>query len=192
MTTSAVLATRALRRIRVTAIGQDPSAAAQALAVQSLVDLHASWTADGLTVPGLPLEERFDQGLVAMLAVRLAGEFGKAPDEVLARDARRGERQIRAAFFGVPATRFDDAVINSGHQYGDGIIYGETDENYAPWSPSTAYKLREFVTNGANTYECVVAGTSDSSGGPSGTNSFITDGSVTWCWRRIVGEPPAE
>jgi hypothetical protein len=190
MTTNAVLATRALKRLRVIGSAEEPAAADQADAVQALVDLHASWTADGLTVPGLPLEERFDQSLVAILAVRLAGDYGKGLDEVLVRDAKRGERQIKAAFFGVPASRFDDAVKNTGHQYGEGIILGQTEENYSAWQAATAYRLREFVLNGANLYECIGEGTSAASGGPTGTNSFITDGTVTWVWRRIVGEPP--
>lgn len=191
MTTTAVLATRALRRLRVAAIGQEPSAAAQAAAVQALTDMHASWNADGLTVPALPLDERFDQGLVAMLAVRMAGDFGKAPDEIMVRDAINGERQIMAAYFGVPASRFDDALTSTGHNYDVGTLYGQVDDNYSQWKASTAYVLREFVTNNAMLYECVVAGTSASSGGPTGSDEAITDGTVTWTFRRIVGEPPS-
>lgn len=191
MTTTAVLATRALRRLRVAAIGQVPDAAMQAEAEQALIDMHAAWTATGLTVPGLPLENRFDEGVIAMLAVRLAGTFGKEPDQILYRDSQRGERQVRAAFFGVPASRFDDAVISTGHDYGSGILLGQSDDNYQAWAASTAYGLRQFVTNDANLYECVTAGTSASSGGPTGTNTYITDGTVTWTWRRIVGEPPS-
>jgi hypothetical protein len=53
-----------------------------------------------------------------------------------------------------------------------------------PWAPSTAYALREVVTNDdAGTdrdYICVTAGTSAGSGGPTGTGTGITDGTVTW------------
>ena len=192
MTTNAVLATRALKRIRVIGASEDPSAADQADVVQALVDMHASWTADGLTVPALPLDTRFDQAVTAMLAVRVAGDFGRGLDEVLVRDARRGERQVKAAFFGVPASRFDDAVAHTGHNYSDGIVLGSSEDNYSDWQASSAYRLREFVLNGAKLYECTVAGTSASSGGPTGTDAAITDGTVTWTWRRIVGEPPPE
>ena len=192
MTTNAVLATRALKRIRVIGAEEDPAAADQADVIQALVDMHASWTADGLTVPGLPLETRFDQAVIAMLAVRVAGDFGRALDEVLVRDARRGERQVKAAFFGVPASRFDDAVKNTGHNYSDGIILGQSEENYSNWQASSAYRLREFVINNADLYECITAGTSAASGGPTGNSSFIADGTVTWVWRRIVGEPPQQ
>jgi hypothetical protein len=192
MTTNAVLATQALKRLRLVGTGQNPAAADLQDAIDALESMHGSWTADGLVVPSLPLNTRFDQGVVAMLAVRLSGDYGKPIDEVLARDARRGERQIRGAFFAVPASRFDDAVKNTGHQYGDGIILGETDDNYGSWQASAAYRLREFVTNAANLYECTTAGTSAASGGPTGTDNAITDGTVTWSWRRIVGEPPQE
>ena len=190
MTTSAVLAARALRRLQVTAAGGTPSGASQADAEQALTDLHLSWRANGLTVPALPLDERFDQGIVAMLAVRLSEDYGKQPGPVLIRDANEGRRQIAAAFFAVPASRFDDALTSTGHDYGDGVLLGQSDDNYSAWQASTAYVLRRYVVNGANLYECIVAGTSASSGGPTGTDSSITDGTVTWSFVSINGEPP--
>lgn len=49
------------------------------------------------------------------------------------------------------------------------------------WAISTAYVLHQTVVNGPNTYICTVAGTSSGSpGGPTGTGTGITDGSVTW------------
>lgn len=192
MTTNAVLATQALKRLRLVGTGQNPAAADLQDAIDALESMHGSWTADGLVVPALPLNTRFDQGVIAMLAVRLAGDYGKPIDAVLARDAKRGEQQLQAAFFGVPASRFDDGLTSTGHDYGDGVLLGQSDDNYTSWQASTAYRLREFVTNGANLYECVTAGTSASSGGPTGTDNAITDGTVTWSWRRIVGEPPQE
>jgi hypothetical protein len=49
-----------------------------------------------------------------------------------------------------------------------------------PWAPSRAYTVGHQVHNGGNLYRCTVAGTSASSGGPSGTGGSITDGGVTW------------
>lgn len=46
------------------------------------------------------------------------------------------------------------------------------------WAGSTAYQQGEYVTNGGNTYICVQSGVS--SGGPSGTSTNITDGTVLW------------
>lgn len=53
----------------------------------------------------------------------------------------------------------------------------------AAWLPSTAYLVRDRVVNGGSVYQCVVAGTSASSGGPSGTGSDpIVDGTVQWSY----------
>jgi hypothetical protein len=187
MTTVAELAARALRRIRVVESGESPAAADQADAEQALTDIHGGWIASGLTIPALPLDARFDAGVVAILAVRLSEDYGKGVGPVLLRDASRGERDIMAAFLSVPASRFDDGLISTGHDYGAGILLGQSDDNYSEWAASTAYDLREYVTNGGNLYECTVAGTSAGSGGPTGTNTAITDGTVTWTWRRVVG-----
>lgn len=48
------------------------------------------------------------------------------------------------------------------------------------WIASNAFAVGQYCTNGGNTYQCTTAGTSASSGGPSGTGSSITDGTVTW------------
>ena len=48
------------------------------------------------------------------------------------------------------------------------------------WAASTAYAVGNLRANGAGVYRVTVAGTSAASGGPTGTGSAITDGSVTW------------
>lgn len=48
------------------------------------------------------------------------------------------------------------------------------------WVGSTAYTAGQYRTNGANQYKCVTGGTAASSGGPTGTGTGITDGTVTW------------
>lgn len=50
------------------------------------------------------------------------------------------------------------------------------------WTASTAYAVGDTVLNGGNTYRCTAAGTSASTGGPTGTTASITDGSVTWTY----------
>jgi hypothetical protein len=47
------------------------------------------------------------------------------------------------------------------------------------WAALTEYAVDDRVTNGGNVYECIKRGTSDGSGGPTGTESSIVDGSVT-------------
>jgi hypothetical protein len=48
------------------------------------------------------------------------------------------------------------------------------------WVGSTAYYAGDKIVNGSQAYECTISGTSASSGGPTGTGSAITDGTVTW------------
>ena len=48
------------------------------------------------------------------------------------------------------------------------------------WAPSTSYAVGNRRSNGGNAYQCIIAGTSASSGGPAGTGSSITDGGATW------------
>jgi hypothetical protein len=189
MATPQQIVTRALRRLNVIPAGGTPSAEDVDEGVEALTAMVNSWEADGLTGDILPLDARFEAGVVAMLAVRVAGEYGKEPDAVLVRDAENGWTQISSAFFAVPASRFDSALKYTGHYSDIAYIIGDTQENYDIWQPSTAYALRRYARNGANLYECITAGTSASSGGPTGTAAEITDGTVTWCWRRVAGEP---
>jgi hypothetical protein len=50
------------------------------------------------------------------------------------------------------------------------------------WAGSTAYLVGARVKNGANLYQCITAGTSAGSGGPTGTTADITDGGAHWRW----------
>jgi hypothetical protein len=55
------------------------------------------------------------------------------------------------------------------------------------WVASTAYSLAGIVRNSGNVYECIKAGTSDSSGGPSGEGDEIVDNGATWKYLRDGG-----
>ena len=48
------------------------------------------------------------------------------------------------------------------------------------WIASNVTAVGQFCTNSGNTYQCTAAGTTAASGGPTGTGTSITDGSVTW------------
>lgn len=49
------------------------------------------------------------------------------------------------------------------------------------WAASTTYALNQQVVNDSGkVYKCTTAGTTASSGGPTGTSSGITDGSAVW------------
>lgn len=183
------LVTRALRRLNVIPSGGTPSAEDLADGDEALTAMINAWEAEGLTGDVLPLDARFEQAIVALLAVRLSEEYGKQPSAILMRDSQDGWSQISSAFFSVPASRFDSAIKYTGHYSDVGYIIGNEGDNYDIWQASTAYLLRRYVRNGANLYECITAGTSAASGGPTGTGAEIVDGTVTWCWRRVSGEP---
>lgn len=50
------------------------------------------------------------------------------------------------------------------------------------WASATAYALGALRSNNGQIYIATTAGTSAGSGGPSGTNSAITDNTVVWAW----------
>lgn len=184
MATAAEISTRALKRLAIVDSHETPGAADMAHTSEALNAMIQGWEADGLSGDTLPLDPRFEQGLIAMLAVRVAEDFGKTPGPVLLRDADEGWARIQSAFFVVPKSRFENGLLNTT----PGFDYAfNTTTVYPAWGPNTDYALRTFVVNGASLYECTTAGTSASSGsGPTGTGSTITDGAVIWCFRRVV------
>jgi hypothetical protein len=185
MATVEQISTRALKRLGIPGEGGTLSASEMADAIEALNAMIEAWECDWLSGDTLPLAARFEQGVVAMLAVRLAGDYGVSVNDVLVRDAQRGEQQIQSAFFTVPASRFEGPLKNNGTNVAYAVITTDT-ENYDPWQSETEYTVRKYATLDGNVYECVTAGTSGTTG-PSGTASEITDGTVTWCWRRAIG-----
>jgi len=53
------------------------------------------------------------------------------------------------------------------------------------WTITTGYVVGDRATNAARCYECITAGTSAGSGGPTTTSADITDGTVHW---KYLGE----
>jgi len=54
-----------------------------------------------------------------------------------------------------------------------------------PWVASKAVVVGEYRTNGGNLYRCTTAGTTASSGGPSGTGGSISDGTAVWAYQQV-------
>jgi len=54
------------------------------------------------------------------------------------------------------------------------------------WQGSSAVVLGQVQSNGGNLYEVVTAGTTASSGGPTGTGTGITDGTAVWDYLMAV------
>lgn len=187
MATATEIATKALKRINVIAAGETPSAAEMSDATDALNAMVASWESDALSGDTLPLDARFEQGIIAMLAERLAEDYGKQVGPILANDAKNGRAALQAAFFAVPQSTFDRALKWTGANRRYAAVMGGESDGGALWSPSTDYPLRATISNDGNIYECATAGTSASSGGPTGTGDSITDGTCVWVWRRVDG-----
>lgn len=185
MATATQIAEKALKRLGLIQAGASPSAVDTADATDALNTMIGSWVAEGITGADVPLDSRFEHAIIALLAVRLAEDYGVQPGPILLSDAKNGWTAIVAAHFVVPKSTFETSISSTGPDWSNQYILGDT-MNYADWQADTDYELRTFAVNGANLYECTTSGTSASSGGPTGTASEITDGTVVWCWRRVT------
>lgn len=183
MATATEIATYALKRLRVIGAGETPAAADVADATLALNQMIKSWDAEGLEGEVLPIDDRYEAGLVAMLAVRLAGDYGKTVDAVLARDADDGWKRLQAAYIQPVTPTFDWALIRTPSRR---FPYTVPIDGTNPWKPNYSYTLGWLVTNNGNVYVCTVAGTSGSTG-PTGTSLNETDGSVTWEYVEAIG-----
>jgi hypothetical protein len=179
VSSSAQIVSRALRRLKVIGAGEDPSADDAADGLAALNAMIAGWEADGVKVSGdVPLDARFEEGVVALLAVRLADDFGTSPSAGVVRDAENGWSRLQAAFNHVPLAQFDSALRNMPSQR-----YWLSVGNPDLWAQKTAYSIGDQVQSNGRLYECTVAGTSGILA-PLGTASSIADGTVTWQFER--------
>ena len=187
MASATEISQRALKRLGIGSSGNPASAADVADATEALSAMIASWEADGLSGDTLPLDPRFEQAIIAMLAVRIAEDFGQTAGPILLRDAKSGWAGIQAAFFSVPMQTFDPAIVG-GRTNTVLTSTGAIPDGYRLWAANTAYTLRQTVVNNANLYEVSTPGNSAASGGPTGTGNAIVDGSVVWVWRRVTAQ----
>lgn len=185
MATATEISTRALRRLGVIDSRQSANAGDIAAANDALNAMIASWESDWLSGDVLPLDARFEQAITAMLAVRLAEEYGKEPGQVLVRDAIEGWAKLQGAFFAVPASKFETALKYTGQGAVQSLI-ASTPVMGDAWRANTVYDARTTAVNGFNLYEVVTGGTSAASGGPTGNGTAIIDGTVTWVWRQVT------
>lgn len=104
----------------VTGTGIPSGAVITAIGTPDHITLSIAATADGaevsLTFTALPFDASLEAGVVALLAVRLAEDYGKTPGPILARDADRGEKQLQAAFLSVPRSTFDLGLTRTPSQ----------------------------------------------------------------------------
>ncbi len=181
MSSSAQIVTRAMRRLRLLDENEDPSAAQSSLGITALNAMIAGWQGDGINVSAdVPLPSEHEEGVVAMLAMRLADEYGAVPGQIVIRDADRGMARLQAAYLSAPLAKFDTALKTVPSV---AISYVNAIDD---WVAATAYVAFDRVAANRRQYECIIAGTSASTGnGPASAGPEITDGTVTW---RYLGE----
>ena len=140
MTTSLDIVTRALRRLNIIAPDESPEDSEAQSALDALNDMIGSWPAQGLQLQetDFPLDQRFNGALVAMLAIRIAEDYGKQAGPVLTRDARLGWSSLQAKYQPNHDVHFDHgATYTSGRGLFAWIIQIGPDfdlvQGDAPW-----------------------------------------------------------
>ena len=181
MSSSNDIVKRALKRLGVLAPGEDMDAADAADGNAALNAMIASWQIDGVDVASdVPLPSRHEDGIVALLAVRIAPDYGKTPSAQVVADADKGWAGLLAEYIRAPRAQFDTALVNMPSQrYGYGIGAIPT------WRPLYAYSLGDTAQYRGWVYECTTAGTSGATVGPTGRTTVL-DGSVTWTFREVL------
>ncbi len=78
-------------------------------------------------------------------------------------------------------------TVSAGTQFGvansSAVFASDSDATIATlsaWATTHAYVQGDLVSHVGNVYSCTTGGTSAGSGGPTGTSTTITDGSVVW------------
>jgi hypothetical protein len=121
-------------------IEETPDADEYADAATVLTRMFAGWTADGMTllqadgvtaVPAtlalndtFPLAQKHEEGVGAMLAVRLARVYGAPVDPELRTRAKRGKQRLYADFATVPTLTQERPIYSLGHSPRRGIYLG--------------------------------------------------------------------
>jgi hypothetical protein len=91
-----------------------------------------------------------------------------------------GNMQATASFTGNVNPVANGSTTFARHYKADGTTVIADYTVGSVWIASNVTAVGQFCTNGGNTYQCIAAGTTAASGGPTGTGSSIVDGSVTW------------
>lgn len=111
-----------------------------------------------------------------LIEVESVYEFGKELSSEKYRALSSRGQLVRLDYTGNPMAWPTTEIV---------VIYSAGYELPLPdWEADTAYSIGDVVVNDACIYSATVAGTSASSGGPTGTDSSITDGTVTWSYVR--------
>lgn len=126
MSTARDICTKAVRRL-IPAVGQDLSADEAGIVLDALNKMMSAWAVNGVDVnhytmeleTPFPLEEMFEQGVIALLAMRVAGDFGVTDDAIpsgVVRDADEGWSALQATYIQPGKVRFDGGLARMPSQ----------------------------------------------------------------------------
>lgn len=101
--------------MQISGTGIPASTLVESIVTTTSLQMTNEATADGtvsLTFTQIPFDERFEDAVIALLAVRLSPSTRVPVSEALARFADNGWNQIQAAFVRAPVAQFDDALTS--------------------------------------------------------------------------------
>ena len=111
MATTSAIITRAFRRLNIIRPNASPSATQAQYGLDAFNEMIDSWIGSGVDVTAdLPLAAKYELGLVALLAMRLSGDYGIEPPPQLAIDARDGWLTLQAGYITAPTADYPDGL----------------------------------------------------------------------------------
>lgn len=110
---------------------------------------------------------------------RALGMIGQSPASSMADTAVNPLRAITA----YPLCRDEILAMADWPSCVRRVLAKNLNDQAVPWTILHAYEIGDRVTNDTSkTYTCITAGVSAAAGGPTGTTSDITDGTVHWAY----------
>jgi len=111
MATASQIVTRAFRRLNIIRPNANPSATQAQYGLDAFNEMIDSWIGSGVDVSDdLPLAAQYEGGMVALLAMRLSGDYGIEPPPQIARDARDGWMMLQAGYIVAPTADYPDGL----------------------------------------------------------------------------------
>lgn len=113
LATTSYIIGRALSRIAVLRIGKTATAIQAQDGLNAVNEMLLGLQADGIYIsPLIPIPDKHTPGLIAMLAIKLAPDYGIEPSPLLIQEAKDGMKALLAAYVYAPDAQFDPAVRN--------------------------------------------------------------------------------
>lgn len=111
MATASEIVTRAFRRLNIIRSNATPSASQAQYGLDAFNEILDSWAGSGVDVTDdLPIAAKYERGVVALLAQRLAPDYGLQLPPQIEFEARDGWRTLQAGYISAPEADFDDTL----------------------------------------------------------------------------------